>query len=75
VSEPDAINIVVATLQAEFRRTRTKLNGAAKRRTYAVSQEAIEANLMAEHQADLDMLADAIISSGGDLPGNEDETP
>ena len=62
------MSVVVTTLQAEYTRMLIKLDGATKRLTYAHSQAEAEERLMAAHKADLDMLADAILSAGGVLP-------
>jgi hypothetical protein len=66
-------NVVVNALVAEFVRMRNKVQSAASRLAHANRQAEIETNLLAEHQADLDMLADAILSNGGMLPPADED--
>jgi hypothetical protein len=68
---PFVENIVTTSLVAEFRRMRNKLDAAGKRLHHAQSLVVHESAMLEEHQRDLDMLADAIISNGGLLPPDD----
>ena len=71
--EPAQDTVVVRALAAEFVRMRNKLNGAAGRLKFAQHQVDSETILIEEHKADLDMLADAILSSGGTIPAEDED--
>lgn len=71
--EPAADTVVTKALAAEFVRMRNKLNGAAGRLKFAQHQVESETAAIAEHSADLDMLADAILSSGGTIPSEDED--
>ena len=68
---PFVETVVTTSLVAEFKRMRNKLDSAGKRLQFAQSQVITETALLEEHQRDLDMLADAIISNGGLLPPDD----
>ena len=73
--EPKEDTVVVKTLSAEYVRMRAKATGAASRRAFAQRQVEVETSLMQEHQANLDLLADAILAAGGKLPAEDEDTP
>lgn len=65
--------VVVKALAAEYVRMRNKLRAAASRLAYAHQQAELEDAMVREHGRDLDMLADALLSSGGTLPPEEED--
>jgi hypothetical protein len=65
-------NVVVKALAAEYVRVRNKANSSEKLLVYARSQTESEGSKLTELIDQLNMLADAILSAGGEIPPNDE---
>lgn len=74
MTETPADTVVTQALSVEFVRKRSQMEGAVTRLKFAHRQVEIETALLVEYQRDMDMLADAILHSGGAIPP-EDPKP
>ena len=73
MSESPEETVVIKALAAEYVRCRSKLNGAAGRLKFATAQVESETVQIEEHKRDLDMLADALLQSGGTIPAEDED--